>query len=213
MAFATVEEFEARTARSFADAERIQLAALLDDATEHLQALIGQKIEAGTTTAVLFLPPGEQWLPLPQTPVRQVTAVRTGREGFEVATSAFELVDQQLHLFGSWWTGDAHGYGLSHGPAVGGSGHTRVLVTFDYGLTDVPGDLRSWAIVLASQALAHLGQGGAFGSAGLQSERIDDYAVNYATTGDGATAFHVPPAAAEQLRARYGAGAYVTGSR
>lgn len=213
MAFATVEQFEARTARVFVGAARVQLQALLDDATAHLQALTGQQIEAGTTTAVLHLEPCEQWLRLPQLPVRQVTAVKVGRAGFEVPTPAFELVDQQLHLAGGWWNGDANGYGLSYGPVAGDHGHARVLVSFAYGHTVVPGDLRSWAIVLASQALAHLAQGGAFGSAGLQSERIDDYAVNFATSGDGASAFHIPALAAEQLRARYGAGTYVTASR
>ena len=78
--------------------------------------------------------------------------------------------------------------------------------------TDGPTRLRALAITLASGVLAQIERSGAMTSGNVESERVDDYAVNYAA---GADAFvgSLPPAEEERLRAQYGASAYVTGSR
>lgn len=193
--FAQVADLEARLGRTFdTPAARTQAEVLLGDATAHLQSLIGQQVMPGTSTVVLYAGQDDV-VTLPQRPVRAVTSVRVGQPGAEASTG-FYLDGHDLHLTA---------------PLV--VDPRRVLVTYDHGYLVTPPELVSWAIVLASQALRQIEQGGALGSAGLQSERVDDYAANFATSGDAALAFHVPQAAAERLRARYGGGVYVTGSR
>lgn len=190
MAFASIADLQSRLGRNFTPAESLQVLALLDDATAHLQAMIGWQVSppVAVTFTVYDYTAG-----LPGNPADQnVTASVEG-----VAQTGVRIRNGLLTTAGlqrvSFWA--------------------PVTVTYTVGYVKVPTELVSWACVLTSQAMAHLQQGGAFGSAGVQSERVDDYAVNYATTGDGAAAFNVPAMAAGQLRARYGGGAYVTSSR
>lgn len=202
--FATPEELATRLGLpGYTGVAQAQAQALLDDASDHLRALIGQQVTAGATTFSTQLDRFERWIDLPQLPARAITSVTV--DG--AAISDYELVEQQL-LLGHDLYGDDRGFGW-YGSRFG---YVTATVTYDYGVTTVPGELRSWAIVLASQAIAQVAAFGALGSFGLQSERIDDYASNFAT-GEAAAAFSVPELVAEQLRARYGRGVYVTSSR
>ncbi len=190
--FATPADLAARLNTTFTAGQTTQAQALLDDATAWLQQEIGQLITAGTatyTTRVRHSP-----VHLPQQPVTAVTTVLL--DG--VATTDFDFVDQELHLAGTWGTGDI----------VDLWGYVDVTVTFSYGYATIPADLKAWCCVLASQAM-QAAEGGTLGVPQVRSEQIDDYAIAYVT--DGSTAMSLPAEVLERLRARYGAGAYVTG--
>lgn len=188
--FATVDDLAARFAVTYTATERSQAQVHLDDATAWLQAELGQLITAGTatyTTRVRCNP-----IRLPQQPVLEVTTVLI--DG--VATTDFDFIDQELHLPQQWETDD---YGIPF---------MDVTITFDYGYASVPSDLKAWCCVLASQSL-DAAAGGTLGAPRVRSEQIDDYSVTYVT--DGSPAMSLPAEALERLRARYGAGVYVTG--
>ncbi|MGZ4465205.1 MAG: hypothetical protein ACXVW0_07600 [Nocardioides sp.] len=201
--FATVRDLAVRLARTFTPIEAAQVDQLLADASAHLRELIGQHITAGTASFTTQLDRFERWIDLPQLPARAITAVTV--DGAPIGD--YQLVEQQL-LLGHDLYGDDRGFGW-YGSRFG---YITATVTYDYGLTVVPPELKSWALVLASQALAQIEAFGSLGSFGLQSERVDDYAGNFAT-GDAGQAFSVPTLAAERLRARYGRGTFVTSSR
>lgn len=187
--FADPEDLAARLGVTFNAAESIQAQAFLDDATAWLQAELGQLITEGTatyTTRVRSNP-----IRLPQQPVTDVDTVLI--DG--VAVTDFEFFDQELYLRGTWPITDVE-------PSV------DVTISFDYGYATIPGELKSWCCVLASQA-RDAAAGGSLGAPRVRSEQIDDYAVTYVT--DGSTPMSLPAEVLERLRARYGAGAYVTG--
>ena len=194
MSFATVAQLSTRLGRTFAvGAETTQAQAMLDDATAYLVGEIGgQLVEAGTAVVTLTVDPSTDRVRLPQWPVSAVNSVELNT----VAITDWTLVGGHLVRVGGW-------------PAVAGSTHARVDVDFDYGLATVPPELTSWTCVLAAGALAQVGRAGTLSAAGVASERIDDYAVNYEP---GATAFALPERVLTRLRASYGAGAHVVRS-
>ena len=194
MSFATVAQLSTRLGRTFAvGAETTQAQAMLDDATAYLVGEIGgQLVEAGTAVVTLTVDPSTDRVRLPQWPVSAVNSVELNT----VAITDWALVDGHLVRVGGW-------------PAIAGATHARVDVDFDYGLATVPPELTSWTCVLAAGALAQVGRAGTLSAAGVSSERIDDYAVNYEP---GATAFALPERVLTRLRASYGAGAHVVGS-
>lgn len=196
--FATVAELSARLGKAFSGAAQVQAEALLLDASDHLRMLIGQRLTSGSAVVTFKHRVGDSRLVLPQWPVQAVDEVRVNGQ----ITTNYELVDGALEL---------QEYGpldsSNHTFFVGARfGFVTIQVSFRYGFTKVPGDLRTWTCTLVSQALAQLEALGAIGATGLQSERLGEYAVNFATTGTGAEAFYVPPATVERLRASYGGG-------
>lgn len=194
MSFATPADLEARLGVTYGST--VQAQAHLDDATAWLQAELGQLIEAGTATVTTraYCNP----IRLPQQPVTEVTTVLIDGE----ATTDFEFVDQELWI-------PSRGGGLYTFEAFDGrQGYADVTVTFDYGYATIPQELKAWCCVLAAQSL-DAAAGGWLGSPRVRSEQIDDYSVTYVTDG---TAMSLPAEVLERLRARYGAGAYVTGA-
>lgn len=173
-----------------------QAQAFLDDATAYLQAEIGQLIEAGTATYTTraYCNP----IRLPQQPVTAVTSVLIDDE----ATTDFDFVDQEL------WIPARRGHLYTFPEYDGRLPYADITVTFDYGYATIPADLKSWCCVLASQAI-DAASGGTLGAPRVRSEQIDDYSVTYVT--DGSTGMSLPDEVLERLRARYGAGSYVTG--
>ncbi|MGB3015018.1 MAG: hypothetical protein WBB41_10395 [Candidatus Nanopelagicales bacterium] len=194
MSFATVSQMSTRLGRTFSvGAEPSQAQAMLDDATAYLVGEIGgQLVEAGTAVVTLTVDPSTDRVRLPQWPVSAVNSVELNT----VAITDWTLVGGHLVRVGGW-------------PAVAGSTHARVDVDFDYGMATVPPELTSWTCVLAAGALAQVGRAGTLSAAGVASERIDDYAVNYEP---GATALALPERVLTRLRASYGAGAHVVRS-
>ena len=190
MAFATTTDLATRLGRTFTVAEAAQASVLLDDATAYLQGeLGGQLIESGSTTVTLWAE--RDRIRLPQWPATSITSVTRDGE----AVTGYELRDGYLYATSS--------------PYSTGWGDDPIVVTYDYGLATVPAELVSWTCVLAAGALAQVTRSGALSASGVASERIDDYAVTYAS---GEMAFSLPERILTRLKASYGAGASVSGS-
>lgn len=195
MSFATPAQLATRLGRTFSTAETTQATALLADATAFLQAeLGGQLIEAGSATFTDAVDPCSTRIRLPQWPVVSITSVTLN--GLNV-TAEVETKDGYLFRPGGW-------------PSQANAAFADVTVAYDYGLDEIPAELVTWCCVLAAGAMAQTARSGSFGSGGVSSERIDDYSVSYSTD---STAFEIPERILARLRARYGAGAWVSGSR
>lgn len=186
MSFADPSTFGTKLKRTFEEDELATVQAHLDDATAYLQAEIGQLVEAGTSTFTETVECPRTRIDLPQQPVRQVTEVKINNEPVE-------------------------DYRLIKGGIVRDSGwHGDVEITFDHGMTTIPGELAMYCCVLASGSLSQVERNGALTSGSVTSERIDDYSVQYTQNEN---SFSLPDRNLEQLRSRYGQGAYVVDSR
>lgn len=195
MAFATAAQLATRLGRTFTSTETSQATALLADATAFLQEeLGGQLIESGTTTFTVQADPCETRIRLPQWPLRSLTSVTLNGS---TVTTEVEHRDGYLYRSGGWLP-------------QSGDQFADVTVTYAYGYSSVPAELVTWCCVLAAGAMAQAARGGSLASSGVASERIDDYSVSY--TAD-ASAFEIPERVLARLRASYGAGAWVSGSR
>jgi hypothetical protein len=164
---------------------------LIELATGKVQAAAGQRLVAATSTFVIDVGMWDcdEYLTLPQMPVRSVTSVLI--DG--VAVTDWYLRSQQLWRLYGWntnpnaptqvtATGVAHGY-----------------------LADSQALELARGYVLALCAMPYETAGAA-----VQSESIDDYRVTYA---DADAAMQVTDAMRDQLIAAYGTSAYVTTSR
>ncbi len=184
-----------------------QVQALLGDASDHLREAIGQDISAQALTFTTTLEPSDQWVDFPQLPCRSLTAVSINGS----ALADFELVDQQLYL-GRGFYDNAQGFFFAGDASRTRHGFVPVTVSYAAGYTQIPSELKSWTLVLTSQALAQINALGSMGSPGVKSEAIDDYIVGFDTGGAGA-AFYLPDDVRDRLRSRYGRGAYITSAR
>lgn len=162
---------------------------VIEMATGKVQSAAGQLLVSGTTTAVIDveLQDCDQYLDLPQWPVRSVASVLI--DG--VADTTWLLRGQRLwRLYGwskNWWQ------------------PTQVTVTFTYGY--VAG---AQGLQLARGMVLALAQAG-YGNPGAStSEAIDDYKVTYA---EADARMQVTDSMRDQLQAAYGTGAYVISSR
>lgn len=172
------------------DAGKATLQLLVEMATAKVQrAAGGQRIVAGTSTAVLHVAPGDRdpYLTLPQAPVRSVSAVAINGTATD-----------EYHLFGSaLWR--RCGWNASRcEPAT-------VTVTFEHGHP-----AGSQALVFAKDATLALARLGYGNPSGAISESIDDYSVTYEEA-DARMQMTEPMRRA--IADAYGIGAYVTDSR
>jgi hypothetical protein len=171
------------------------LSALLDDASAHLRSLLGWVYPVTQSTVTLWADHGPQWLTVPLVPLVSVDAVTvqdipswpSQSQPSAVAVQVVQF-DQQIRVCG---------------PA-------RVTVTATHGYAEVPGELRSWCCVLASQAFSIVQELGSLGSGNTASVAIDDYRKAYFQTGAGSDPFDIPSGVVERLQAQYGRGTYVT---
>lgn len=201
-AFATLSDVTTLTGATYTTAQQATLTALLASATSHLQDdVIGCRVVCPTETVTVSLTVGvgEQWVPLPSSPVRSVTTVSTGG----VNVDDWELHDGKLYRRLGWWDGTVYN------PPTMYRDFARILVTYVHGFDVLPDDLKSWCRALALQAFTSLSELGTLGSGNVQSVRIDDYSKAYAAPGAGGASagFVVPTQVADKLKARYGGGA------
>lgn len=177
------------------------VATMLAAASAAIRDAAGCAISQETSTIDLMAPDG-QWLVLPVQPVTAVASVAI--DG--AAVSDWKFLSGRLWR-GCGWT--YHSTGAWHGycaPAV-------VTVTLTHGLAVVPEDIVNLACMFAAAGMAEAAQG-AGSHAGVVSESIDDYSVQYAQgTAATATAIEVPERTAQMLRARFGGGVYVSGEQ
>lgn len=164
---------------------------LIELATGKVQGAAGQRLVAATSTVVIDVGMWhyDEYLALPQLPVRSVTSVTL--DG--VAITDWRLSSQQLWRLYGWntnpnaptqvtATGVAHGY-------LAGAQALELARGYVFALCAMPYET---------------------GGGGVKSEQIDDYRVTYA---EADAAMHVTDAMRDQLIAAYGTSAYVTTSR
>jgi len=175
---------------SLTPAAQATLLLLVQMATGKVQDAAGQLLLQGTATVTIDVDmcDDDQWLPLPQMPVRSVATVLI--DG--VADSSWLLRKQQLWRLLGW--------------NVNPNAPTQVTPTFTYGYP-----VGAQALQLARDmtfSLAGLGYGP--GSTGVTTESLDDYTVTYAQAD---TRMVVSDGMRDRLRNAYGISAYVTSSR
>ena len=156
VAFATAAELGLKLKRTFAPgAETEWIDELLADASDHLRSVIGQEIFPVTTSTFVAYPSGGR-VDLPQWPVVSVGAVE--RDG-----AALE------HTY-------RPGFLMVYGD-------DPCDVTFTWGYSTVPNELKRLACVLVSSALLPLENDLGLTAGGLSSVALDDFKLAWADAG------------------------------
>lgn len=184
-AFATIEDLSTKVRREYEDDEVPSVEAALEDASDYLRDLIGQHVYPQQQATFKTRVRSGDFLELPQSPVATVDSVSINGQPVEV-----EFVDGG---FSVWATGVAE-------------------VTFTYGYSKVPGALKLWTCVLASQAIELVETLGTLGTGGLSSTGVDDFRRAWADAGNNA-GYALPQRQEDRLVERYGRAAFVTGER
>jgi hypothetical protein len=160
---------------------------LLELATGVIQAAVGQRIVDATTTGMVLMGVDDQWLDLPQRPVRSVSNVTL--DG--VTITDWRLRGQRLWRLPGW---QAYVFEPS-----------EITLDSEHGYLAGSQDLQ-----LARNACLSLAQAGYGNPTGVKAESIDDYRVTYAEAMERMVL-------GENLRAAlvnaYGLSAYITQSR
>lgn len=126
-------------------------------------------------------------LPGPVTAVSAVTLAGA-------VVTAHEVETDGLYLGSGWGRGD-------------------IVVTFTHGLAEVPADIVDLTCDLAKEWLDHQDDGGG-STAGRTSLKVDDFAEGYSDESAGQVSpVYVPELTRNWLRARFGGGATVVGTR
>jgi hypothetical protein len=159
-AFATYQDLEARLNRAFSVDEQAWITTLLEDASTYLRGVIGQTVYPATVSTFVGYPQAGR-LDLPQYPVVAVTLVE--RDG----AALVEGTD----------------YAYRPGYLVLDS-DDPVEVTFSWGYTLPPDELKRLACVLVSQALVTLEAGIGITAGGLSSVALDDFKAAWADGGE-----------------------------
>jgi hypothetical protein len=158
--------------------------AILDDAAEHLQDIIGPVISPPRQSSVsLWIGQGAQWVRVPMRPLGSIDAVTLDGTAID-----YRRVGDSIRVCGPG----------------------ELVIQATHGYSTIPADLVSWTCVIASQVLAMLGELGSLGAGEVSSVGVDDYRKSFKQVADRG-AFAIPEQAAERLAARYGGGAATTG--
>lgn len=176
-AFATVEDLEALLKTTYTGDDIGQVEALLDAASGHLRHVIGQDVYPTTMTTYTAYPTfGRE--DLPQWPVVTVESVQ--RDGVDVDFTyrpGFIMV-------------------RSDDPCE---------VTFTWGVSTPPEELKRLTLVLAAQALQMFETTGALTAGGLSSLAIDDFRAAFADGGS-ETGISLTPHAEKSIQKAFGRG-------
>jgi hypothetical protein len=165
-----------------------QLEVALDVASAKVREAADAVISQTTSTLTLN-PHNFSFLPLPG-PVTAVSAVTLAG----APVTAYELESDGLYLASGW-------------------GRGAISVTFTHGLVEVPSDIVDLTCNLAKAWLDHQAEGGG-STAGLTSVRLDDAAEGYSDESAGQVdPVYIPEITRRHLRARFGGGATVVGTR
>ncbi|AIX99778.1 hypothetical protein ART_0180 [Arthrobacter sp. PAMC 25486] len=184
-AFATIDDLSTRVKRVYEDDEVPSVEAALEDASEYLRDLIGQNVYPQQTATFRTRVRAGDLLDLPQQPVVAVDSVTIG--GSAVVA---DMADGGFYV---------HTSGIAE-------------VTFTYGFSEVPGALKLWTCVLASQAIELVETLGTLGTGGLSSTGVDDFRRAWADAGANA-GYALPERQEVKLVERYGRAVFVTGER
>ncbi len=176
----------------------------LDVASEHIRQAAGVRISQQTST--VELEGGiDVWLRPPGVPITAVSSV--------VLDDVVLAADTDYLLrSGALW----RELGWASSTRWLRARPSKVIVTYTHGLSSVPADIIDLTCRLAAAALvAWRGSpdGSGLASVGtVRQETLGDYSVTYAATGL-ITEMMLPDPLREQLRARFGQGVAVVGSR
>lgn len=176
VAFAELSDLEDLTGRDFTGRE-VQVGALLEAASEHLREVIGQQVFPVTQSTYVAYPSGGRE-DLPQWPVVSVDAVQ--RDGVDVEFTY------------------RPGY-------ITVADDEPVEVTFTWGVTSAPGELKTLTCVLVSQVLTTVEMNLGLSVGGLSSIAIDDFRAAFADGGASA-GMTLTPHAEAVVRRRFGRG-------
>ena len=185
VAFATSEDLGKQLNRTFDAAEIVWVTDLLETASDYLRSEIGWDMFPVRSTTFTTWPDADGEVPLPQHPVVSVDSVTV-----DGAPVAFVYQRGILKV------------------AV----DSDVDVTFTFGASEAPSDLRMWACVLVSQMLFPLEQQLGMTVGGLSSVAIDDFKVAFADGGD-KTGLYLSDRTLGHLRSKYRGSVTVGGSR
>lgn len=164
--------------------------ALLASVSEAVREAAGSPISSVTSTITLT-GSRERWLALPGGPVTAVTAVSL--DGEPVAD--WRLRDGRLWRRCGW---------------QGWCEPSEVDVTYTHGLAVVPADIVRLVCMYVAAGVAQGGSG--YDSRNKAYERIDDYQVGFLQGGDEVVDHtELTQRTKDDLAARFGGGAYVTG--
>ena len=142
-----------------------------------------------TSTVTLWSVDEDRYLDLPGKPVTAVSSVTL--DGDVLDTTDYKLVHGRLWRLSGW--------GYTCEP-------TEVEITITHGFTAVPSEIKHLVCDLAILGIKAAADGALSG--GIVAERIDDYAVTFATGADAvASAMTLPTATKQALRKRFGGGA------
>lgn len=176
-AFAEVADLEVLLKTTYEGDDSLQVAALLEAASDHLRFVIGQDVYPRATSTYTAYPMfGRE--DLPQWPVVSVDAVE--RDGSPVEyryRPGFILV----------------------------SSDDPVDVTFTWGFDTAPGELKRLCLVLAAQALQMFEVTGGLSGGGLSSLSIDDFRAAFANGGE-STGISLTKHVEQAIRNRFGRG-------
>lgn len=173
---------------SLTDGQKATMALLVELGTGKVQrAAGGQRIVDITDTAVIDILDLEQWLELPQRPIRSVSAVNL--DGTDITD--WKLVNQKLFRLVGWLTSWEE--------------PSQAKVTYTHGYPTGSQYLqigRSHTLSLAVNGWDNI--------TGASSEGIDDYKVSYAAAD---AAMQLTQFQKDEIAAAYGSQAYTTRSR
>lgn len=157
VAFATAAELGVKLNRTFtAGAETEWIDELLSDASSLLRGVIGQQVYPVTTSVYVAYPSGGR-VDLPQWPVVSIGSVTR-------ASAAIEYLHRPGFLIVA--------------------GDDPCDVTFTWGYTTAPSELKRLACVLVSSALLPLENDLGLTAGGLSSVAIDDFKLAWANAGE-----------------------------
>lgn len=157
-AFATAEDLGLRMKRNFTGEEQTWVTALLEDASDYLRSLTVWELYPRRQATFRAWPGGRGNILLPQHPVVSVDAVTS------VPGAAVE------------WT--------FRDDSVYVRDREEKKVTFTFGYTTPPPELRRWACVLVSQAILPIELELGISIGGLSSVQLDDFRVAFANGGE-----------------------------
>lgn len=176
-AFATVEDLEKVTGRTFDGGQTAQIEALLESASTYLRSVVGQFVYPQQTVTFTDWPTAGR-VDLPQFPVVSVDGVK--RNGADVAFMY------------------RPGY-------ITVQGDEPVDVTYKYGHATAPARLKDLACVLVSAALLTLEADLGLTAGGISSLALDDFRLAFAD-GGAQSGMVLPSETEAALRAEFGRG-------
>ena len=175
-AFATAGDVAAVLRRTFTPNEEEWVELLLDQSADYLRGVIGQHVyPERTVTFTAYSVAGR--VDLPQSYVRDIVSVKVGEA--DVAFSRFEDT-------------------LTVSEPV-------VDVTYTYGASEAPEDLKGVNVAMVSSAVTLVENDLGVHLGGLSSIALDDFRVAFADGGDKSGHLTLPELTAQTLQATYGA--------